>query len=69
MVDRFGRAAEASGCRSWILTHFHSDHYSGLTSRFKAGMNNFQVEQHCALDIALIGPWYACYWLQLGLPC
>jgi len=37
IVDRFGRAAEASGCRSWFLTHFHADHYRGLTARFKAG--------------------------------
>ena len=39
VVDCFGRAAEkASGCRAWILTHFHSDHYRGLTARFKAGV-------------------------------
>ena len=37
IIDRFGRAAEASGCRSWFLTHFHADHYRGLTARFKAG--------------------------------
>lgn len=38
VVDCFGRAAEkASGCRAWILTHFHSDHYRGLTAHFKAG--------------------------------
>ena len=38
VVDCFGRGAEkASGCRAWILTHFHSDHYRGLTARFSAG--------------------------------
>lgn len=38
VVDCFGRAAEkVSGCRAWILTHFHSDHYRGLTARFSAG--------------------------------
>lgn len=38
MVDRFGKGTESAACKSWFLTHFHSDHYKGLTSRFKAGM-------------------------------
>lgn len=36
-VDRFGKGTEKLPGRSRFLTHFHSDHYKGLTSRFKAG--------------------------------
>ncbi len=37
LVDRFGKGTEKAACKSWFLTHFHSDHYKGLTSKFKAG--------------------------------
>ncbi|EIE25374.1 DRMBL-domain-containing protein [Coccomyxa subellipsoidea C-169] len=38
LVDRFGKGTEKAACKSWFLTHFHSDHYKGLTSKFKAGV-------------------------------
>jgi ribonuclease BN (tRNA processing enzyme) len=37
VVDRFGKGTDKVPCKSWFLTHFHSDHYRGLTSKFKAG--------------------------------
>jgi DNA cross-link repair 1A protein len=39
LVDRFGKGTEGLPCRSWFLTHFHADHWKGLTSRFKAGVH------------------------------
>ncbi|KAK9812991.1 hypothetical protein WJX72_006870 [[Myrmecia] bisecta] len=39
VVDKFGRKTQDSiKCKSWFLTHFHSDHYQGLNSRYKAGL-------------------------------
>ena len=37
LVDCFGRGAEKAACKSWFLTHFHADHWRGLTKSFKAG--------------------------------
>ncbi|CAK0744358.1 hypothetical protein CVIRNUC_001541 [Coccomyxa viridis] len=37
LVDCFGKQAQMLKCRSWFLTHFHSDHYKGLRGSFKAG--------------------------------
>ena len=37
LVDCFGKQAQMLKCRSWFLTHFHSDHYKGLRASFKAG--------------------------------
>ena len=36
-VDRFGKGTEKLPGSSRFLTHFHSDHYKGLTKGFKAG--------------------------------
>eukprot|EP00775_Hariotina_reticulata_P012752 gene12752-12881_t len=39
VVDAFGSSSKALGCnRSWILTHFHADHYGGLTRAFRQGV-------------------------------
>jgi hypothetical protein len=37
LVDSFSKAATKSGTRSFFLTHFHYDHYMGLSKRFSAG--------------------------------
>ena len=45
LVDRFGKSTQLLKCKSWFLTHFHSDHYKGLQASFKQGadphINNF----------------------------
>ena len=42
LVDCFGKQAQMLKCRSWFLTHFHSDHYKGLRGSFKAGATLLQ---------------------------
>lgn len=37
VVDGFGRKSDGIICRNWFLTHFHADHYGGLTKSFKRG--------------------------------
>jgi DNA cross-link repair 1A protein len=37
-VDAFGQSSKALGAsRTWVLTHFHADHYMGLSKGFKQG--------------------------------
>ena len=36
-VDCFGKSTQLLRCKSWFLTHFHSDHYKGLRASFKQG--------------------------------
>lgn len=39
IVDCFGRSCAAVGSNhTWVLTHFHADHYMGLTRSFKQGI-------------------------------
>ncbi len=38
VVDRFGIDYEYCGAQHWVLTHFHADHYKGLTKQFHGGM-------------------------------
>lgn len=39
IVDCFGRSSAAAGLnRTWVLTHYHADHYMGLTRAFKQGV-------------------------------
>lgn len=37
LVDSFSKVAQKSGTRSFFLTHFHYDHYMGLSKKFSAG--------------------------------
>jgi DNA cross-link repair 1A protein len=38
IVDAFGQSSKALGSsRTWVLTHFHADHYMGLGKGFKQG--------------------------------
>ncbi|CAL5219226.1 g1019 [Coccomyxa viridis] len=37
LVDCFGKSTQLLKCKSWFLTHFHSDHYKGLRASFKQG--------------------------------
>lgn len=37
-MDCFGQSSKSIGAnRTWILTHFHADHYMGLSKGFKQG--------------------------------
>eukprot|EP00884_Botryococcus_braunii_P001941 jgi/Botrbrau1/11748/Bobra.0195s0073.1 len=38
VVDCFGPRAKGFACKHWFLTHFHADHYQGLTSKFQSGL-------------------------------
>ncbi|KAI8467405.1 MAG: beta-lactamase-like protein [Monoraphidium minutum] len=38
VVDCFTQASRQLPARSWILTHFHADHYGGLTKGFRQGV-------------------------------
>ncbi len=49
LVDRFGKGTEKMACKSWFLTHFHSDHYKGLTSQFKGGV--LPVNEPCISEL------------------
>eukprot|EP00873_Tetraselmis_striata_P015488 jgi/Tetstr1/435752/TSEL_024647.t1 len=37
VVDGFTRNFSTTECKHWFLTHFHSDHYQGLSSTFQRG--------------------------------
>lgn len=37
VVDCFVRSAAQTHCKHWFLTHFHADHYRGLSSKFQSG--------------------------------
>ena len=37
LVDSFSKVAQKSGTRAFFLTHFHYDHYRGLSKRFSSG--------------------------------
>lgn len=38
VVDCFGPSSKSIGSnRTWILTHFHADHYMGLSKGFSQG--------------------------------
>lgn len=37
VVDKFGKGTVAMPCQHWFLSHFHADHYGGLTRSFKQG--------------------------------
>lgn len=38
IVDCFGRSCASVGSnRTWVLSHFHADHYMGLSKGFKQG--------------------------------
>ncbi len=39
LVDCFGKSTQLLKCKSWFLTHFHSDHYKGLRASFKQGIH------------------------------
>eukprot|EP00798_Chlamydomonas_sp_ICE-L_P020244 gene20244-26995_t len=39
VVDKFGKQTEnIRTCTHWVLTHFHADHYMGLTKHFNKGV-------------------------------
>ncbi|GAB4823565.1 hypothetical protein N2152v2_010611 [Parachlorella kessleri] len=38
VVDRFDKLPPGLPNKHWFLTHFHADHYKGLSSRFDRGM-------------------------------
>ena len=37
VVDKFGKGTANVPCQHWFLSHFHADHYGGLTRGFKQG--------------------------------
>ncbi|KAK9865841.1 hypothetical protein WJX84_009279 [Apatococcus fuscideae] len=38
VVDKFGKGTANVHCQHWFLSHFHADHYGGLTRGFKQGL-------------------------------
>ncbi|KAK9844292.1 hypothetical protein WJX74_000491 [Apatococcus lobatus] len=38
VVDKFGKGTANVPCQHWFLSHFHADHYGGLTRGFKQGL-------------------------------
>ena len=56
LVDRFGKSTQLLSCKSWFLTHFHSDHYKGLRASFKQGANP-HVDQLVAVPFVCTGHW------------
>lgn len=66
MVDGF--RYQNSGCRSYLLTHFHSDHTTGLTRSFAAGFiyctpvtarllrKDMRLPAHCICELPMDKP-------------
>ncbi|BDA41683.1 DNA cross-link repair 1A protein at C-terminar half [Coccomyxa sp. Obi] len=68
LVDRFGKGTEKAACKSWFLTHFHSDHYKGLTAKFKAGVIYCTLITAKLVHLCLKVPWERLRVVQLNAP-
>lgn len=68
VVDRFCNLPVQSPYRHWFLTHFHADHYKGLTGKFDRGtlycspptarlvVQQLRVKQSCIREVPLQSP-------------
>lgn len=67
IVDRFKKISRVS-CTSWFLTHFHADHYGGLSGSFNKGTiycspptarlvhSRLKVPRACLVEVELHKP-------------
>ncbi|PVU90138.1 hypothetical protein BB559_004776 [Furculomyces boomerangus] len=59
-VDAF-RYGKIPNCTGYFLTHFHSDHYGGLTSKFDSGMIYCsQITGNLIIENLKVNPKYVC---------
>ncbi len=59
VVDKFSKGTANVACQHWFLSHFHADHYGGLTRGFKQGqlLNLARISNlmHCQIGSCAAG--------------
>ncbi|GAX80857.1 hypothetical protein CEUSTIGMA_g8292.t1 [Chlamydomonas eustigma] len=69
LVDLFRQdSRDIRGCKYWFLTHFHSDHYMGLTRKFDQGIVVCGSVTAQLVNLKLRVPWTRIMVLPLDIP-
>ena len=68
LVDCFGKSTQLFKCKSWFLTHFHSDHYKGLRASFKQGKCHPSLCPYSQAECMIL-QWHVmlCVWVSRSL--